>query len=70
MVRGIQTDKIETVRLIIIHATYSESSYFFLLGDICLITVDQPLWKIFFINFLSFFSVLFFEQGYLCNYVG
>ena len=46
MVRGIQADKIETVGLMIIHDAYSESSYLSLLGDICLITVDQQLWKI------------------------
>ena len=40
MVRGIQAHKIKTLELIKIDATYSESLYFSLLGDVGFITVD------------------------------
>ena len=32
--------------VITIHATYSESSYFSLLNDVSLITVNHKLWKV------------------------
>ena len=60
MVRGIQADKIETVGVMIIHVTYSESSYFSLLGDICLITDDHQLWKI--LIYYRFFQFYFLNK--------
>ena len=43
---GAQYWRIKTLGVIIIHVTYSESSYFSLLDDSSLITVNQELWKI------------------------
>ena len=41
-----QADKIKTLEVMIIHDTYSESSYLLLLDGGCLIKINQLLWEI------------------------
>ena len=63
VVCGTQAGKITILGVIMIHATYSGSSYFSQLNGVSQPKIVENM------ILLSIFSLLFFEQGYLCDYI-